>query len=148
MRQHEVLEEALAIIERPGGWTQKAFCRSKSGGIPLTRDDVRFRNIPANSYCLLGAVSVAAPDHQIAESCEKLLDARARDIYGGDIDEVNDGVNSPLLYSDGGELNSSAAYRRTLAILRRAISDARLVAKIEDLSDQLEGPRGVIACPR
>jgi len=121
MEQYEALERALALIERPGGWTQKAFCRQRLGAQSVfTADEPGFWDTAANAYCALGAIGVACGGNEdLQEACTATLDALALDDFGGDVEEVNDGA---------GAVAEGAAFDHVRVIFRQAIRETKAAA--------------------
>jgi hypothetical protein len=86
---YEVLEGALAIVERRGGWTQFAFCRAKKGDAVFGPSDSRYEDVGSNRYCALGALCVVdGVDPLIRERCLELVEVISARLFRCDIEEV------------------------------------------------------------
>lgn len=92
----EVIDVAIALIEKDGGWCKGSFCKDKNG------DSVGFytdKAVGAVSFCLEGAIRYSAGAHIIPGRWEQAnrLDVLARQlVFGRENDKV-----SLTIYNDG-----------------------------------------------
>ena len=92
----EVLDGAIALVEKDGGWCQGAFCVDKDGD-PISFPDMATAAQPA-SFCLEGAIGWASGYMQAAAAVEWSRRYRNDDypLLRKQFERLNDLVATPL----------------------------------------------------